>query len=77
MTKQAPSPHFFRRDRDGSVRVRLRFTPEEAATIEEAAGDHPLLPYLYEAIKQVADEDAMEARRKLTERTPAPREVSA
>lgn len=76
MSKQV-SPHFFRRDRDGSVRVRLRFTPEEAATIEEAAGNQPLLPYLYEAINQVALADATEARRKLTEQTPAPREASA
>jgi len=71
------SPHFFRRDRDGSVRVRLRFTAEEAAAIEEAAGDQPLLPYLYDIINRVVDEEAEAARRKLTERTPAPRKASA
>jgi uncharacterized membrane protein YkgB len=76
MSKQV-SPHFFRRDRDGSVRVRLRFTPEEAAAIEEAAGDQPLMPYIYDAIKKVALDDATDARRKLTEQTPAPREASA
>lgn len=37
------SPHFFRREADGSVRLRIRFTPDEAALIEEAAGQTPLM----------------------------------
>jgi len=74
MNKQAPSPHFFRRDDHGRVSIRLRFTAEEAANIEEAAGERPLLPYLYEIINERAEREAYEARRKLTERVPVPKE---
>lgn len=77
MSKRPPSPHFFRRDNHGRVSIRLRFTADEAATIEEAAGDRPLLPYLYEVINSIAEREADDARRKLTERVPAPREESA
>lgn len=44
------SPHFFKREADGSVRLRIRFTPEEAAQIEEAAGETPLLLYIHRVL---------------------------
>jgi hypothetical protein len=48
------SPHFFKREADGSVRLRIRFTPEEAALIEEAAGDTPLLLYIHRVLGERA-----------------------
>lgn len=44
------SPHFFRREADGSVRLRIRFTPEEASLIEEAAGETPLVLYIHRVL---------------------------
>lgn len=57
------SPHFFDREPDGSVRLRLRFSEEEANTIEEAAGRSPLIPYILDAVNATAEKDAAEARR--------------
>lgn len=48
------SPHFFKRETDGSVRLRIRFTPDEAALIEEAAGDTPLLLYIHRVLNERA-----------------------
>lgn len=48
------SPHFFKREADGSVRLRIRFTAEEAALIEEAAGDTPLLLYIHRVLGERA-----------------------
>jgi len=48
------SPHFFKREADGSVRLRIRFTPEEAALIEEAAGETPLLLYIHRVLNDRA-----------------------
>lgn len=64
------SPHFFRRENDGSVRLRIRFTPEEAALIEEAAGDTPLLLYIHRVLNERARfhiqraDDSHDERRK-------------
>lgn len=51
---QRMSPHFFKREADGSVRLRIRFTPEEAAAIEEAAGETPLLLYIHRVLAERA-----------------------
>lgn len=48
------SPHFFKREPDGSVRLRIRFTAEEAALIEEAAGETPLLLYIHRVLGERA-----------------------
>jgi hypothetical protein len=53
-TPQRMSPHFFKREADGSVRLRIRFTPEEAAAIEEAAGETPLLLYIHRVLAERA-----------------------
>lgn len=48
------SPHFFRREEDRSVRLRLRLSEEEADLIEEAAGDTPLLLYIHRVLNDRA-----------------------
>lgn len=54
-TQESPrSPHFFERERDGSVRVRIRFTADEASLIEEAAGDTPLMLYIHRVLNDRA-----------------------
>lgn len=59
-----PNPHFFHRQSDGSVRIRIRFTPEEADVIEEAAGSTPLLTYIHQTINTSARIDANDRRKK-------------
>lgn len=56
------SPHFFDRESDGSVRLRLRFTAEQADDIEEAAGRTPLVHYVLEAVAKTAKRDVAAAR---------------
>lgn len=51
---KAVSEHFFRREADGSVRIRLRLTPEEAALIEEGAGKTPLILYIHRVLNERA-----------------------
>lgn len=48
--KPVHSAHFFAREPDGSVRLRIRFTSEEASMIEEAAGSTPLMIYLHRVV---------------------------
>lgn len=48
------SPHFFRREEDRSVRLRLRLSEEEADLIEEAAGDTPLMLYIHRVLNDRA-----------------------
>lgn len=49
--KSAFTQSFFKRESDGSVRLRIRFSPEEASLIEEAAGDTPLLVYIHRVLE--------------------------
>lgn len=58
------NPHFFKRERDGSVRLRIRFSPEEAAMIEEAAGDTPLLLYIHRVLRERAEFHIRKAQEK-------------
>ena len=62
------SPHFFRRDDNGTARIRLRFSPDEAALIEEAAGKTPLIQYIRKVILSAARTHAERARRERQER---------
>lgn len=63
MTKKPRlSPHFFRRERDRSVRLRLRLSEEEADLIEEAAGDTPLLLYIHRVLNDRARFHAQKSR---------------
>lgn len=69
MSKQTSlSPHFFRRDRNGTVRIRLRFSPDEASLIEEAAGDTPLITYIHRVIIERAKVHAKRAREERRQR---------
>lgn len=56
------SPNFFRRQADGTVRVRLKWSDDEATLIEEAAGTTPLLAWLHKTINEAAERDVREAR---------------
>jgi hypothetical protein len=56
------NPHFFKRERDGSVRLRIRFSAEEAALIEEAAADTPVLLYIHRVLGERARHHIAEAR---------------
>lgn len=51
------SPHFFDRQEDGSVRLRIRFSAEEAAMYEEAAGSVPLLTWIHSSLNEAAHHD--------------------
>lgn len=61
--KRERSAHFFEREGDGSVRLRIRFTAEEADLIEEAAGDTPLLLYIHRVLGERARYHAAQARK--------------
>ena len=62
--EKRPSPNFFTRDGDGSVRLRLRFNADAAALIEEAAGDTPIIPWVYETLREAARQQSQQARRR-------------
>lgn len=67
------SKHFFTREGDGSVRLRMRFTSEEASLFEEAAGGEPILPWLHRTLKESARTQVNAARAK-REPVPPPEE---
>lgn len=69
------SPSFFSRDPDQSVRVRLRFEPQLASLIEEAAGRTPLLSWIYSALEAKALEE-VEERTRLRKQIPPPAEAA-
>jgi hypothetical protein len=53
-TSPKHSPHFLAREPDGSVRLRMRFTAEEAALFEEAAGGMPVVDWLHYSLNSAA-----------------------
>lgn len=57
------SPHFFRRESDGSVRLRIRFDAEEASLYEEAAGKMPVVDWLHATLGAAARQQVDEARK--------------
>lgn len=62
------SRHFFRRDDNGTVRIRMRFSADEASLIEEAAGDTPLIVYMHRVLMDRARIHAEKARKERQER---------
>ena len=60
MSKQ--SPHFFAREDDGSVRLRIRFLPDEASMIEEAAGATPLMTWIHQTLSKNAKDEVARQR---------------
>jgi len=57
------SAAFFKREPDGSVRLRMRFSPELASLIEEAAGKTPLMVWIYRALETAARRQIDAAKR--------------
>jgi hypothetical protein len=62
MTPRKPSAHFFTRDPDGGVRVRIRLNNELASLIEEAAGNKPLMNWIYETLEDTARDQVRRSR---------------
>lgn len=65
------SPHFLARQADGSVRIRMKFTDEEAAVFEEAAGKMPVIDWLHQALNR-AGAEAVAAVREERKHLPPP-----
>lgn len=61
-TSTRRSPHFLARDASGKVTLRMRFTDEEAALFEEAAGAVPVVDYMHQALNRQATEDVRAVR---------------
>lgn len=68
-----PSKHFLAREGDGSVRLRMRFTSEEASLFEEAAGDTPIMNWIHQALNEAA-QAAVDVARSQRETVPPPEE---
>lgn len=68
------NPHFFKREADGTVRLRIRFSEEEASLIEEAAGKTPLLIYIHKVLRERAKYHITKAR-EIEGYQPYPEEV--
>lgn len=62
MSAATKPARFFERDREGRAVVRMKFTPEEASLIEQAAGTTPVIAWLYQAVNRQAEEDLYELR---------------
>ena len=60
--KRRHHPSSFSRDADGSVRLRIRFDSEAASLIEEAAGDTPLMVWLFRTLEEAARRQVQAAR---------------
>ena len=63
MDQAEKSPHFFDREEDGSVRLRLRFPDDVADLVEEAAGRTPLVSWIQTAVKKQAEQDIKKIRK--------------
>lgn len=71
--RRQQSKHFFNREKDGSVRLRMRFEPDEASLMEEAAGDVPVMVWMHRTLNEAAESGVREARAK-REAIPPPEE---
>ena len=61
--KKPQSPHFFRRQPDGTVRGRITIDPDEADLYEEAAGATPVMTWIHQTLYDTARRQVAEARR--------------
>jgi len=68
------SKHFLARDGDGSVRLRMRFTGEEASLFEEAAGDIPVMLWMHRTLKDAAAQQVRASRAERQATIPPPQE---
>lgn len=55
---------FLTREADGSARPRIRFSPEQVALFEEAAGDTPVIDWIRQTLDQAARRQVANARRR-------------
>ena len=62
-TPRQHNPHFFRREDDGSVRLRLKFDNETASLFEEAAGKTPVMVWLRRTLETTAKRQVKEQQR--------------
>lgn len=69
-SRRRDSDHFFTREADGSVRIRLRFTGEEASMMEEAAGETPVMDWLQETLHTAARQKVVVERQRIRELRP-------
>jgi hypothetical protein len=66
------SPHFFAREPDGTVRLRIRFQPDEASMIEEAAGATPVMLWIHKTIREAAKAEVLAQREAMKDIAPPP-----
>jgi hypothetical protein len=64
------SQHFLLREDDGTVRLRMRFSHEEASLFEEAAGDTPIMLWLHRALKGAAEREVRKLRARRADLPP-------
>jgi hypothetical protein len=70
--RRRQSEHFFARESDGSVRLRIRFDGDEASLMEEAAGSTPLLAWIHKTLGEAARREVEETHRALQQIEPPP-----
>lgn len=58
------SKHFFARDGEGRVTVRIRFDSDEASLYEEAAGSTPIMIWIHRTLTDAAKKQVTAARKK-------------
>lgn len=64
MSKRRRNLHFFHRESDGTVRLRIRFEGEVASMFEEAAGQTPIMTWIFETLTEAAEKQVAERRSK-------------
>lgn len=62
-TPRQHNPHFFNREPDGTVRLRIRFENEEASLFEEAAGETPVMVWIHRTLAAAAKRQVREQRK--------------
>ena len=62
--RRSNSASFFKREGDGTVRLRIRFYPEDAALFEEAAGNTAVIDWIYVTLRNAARQQVQEARER-------------
>jgi hypothetical protein len=61
--RRKQSEHFFARESDGTVRLRIRFDSAEASLMEEAAGEVPLMAWIHQTLAAASRKQVEEIHR--------------
>lgn len=69
-TSRQHSKHFLAREDDGSVRLRMRFSSEEASLFEEAAGETPIMLWIHRTLKNAGEREVRKLQAKRAELPP-------